>query len=543
MTYKKSRCHVDGSVDMMKWCLWFILIFVEAGEMVHLKTPAWSFATPIRRTSPGGRNYTAFEGIRYKWRVETSKFRFVPINSEPRSWLQSLNRRINCMHVDPTSGEIFGRKDCTFLNIYTPSYRRNVSMPVLIWIHGTQLSLGTTRSSKYDPSRFMDHDIVFVTMTYRLDVLGFVRSYFAKLFGNYGLDDQRVAIEWVTKNIKSFGGDPGRITLAGHGAGASHALFHLKRNNWTPGGHAIKRGIAISGTRFAPWAKATFAFLTYSKYQAMLLKSENVEEECLETIKPACLEKIRFSTLVNTSRTMMLESANLWDTMLWPFKPVQESIYIHQEPGREFPFVNSNFTLLLGLNRNEGDIISAFARERNWTGNWKDTMFRTYFDFDYYLSRKNLWYIKGQMNDMYEMTSSRDKRVSNMMSDGWFFLPAIREALYHDGPFQGFMFDFKSELGLMNCRVPRSGEGTSHGDELPYIFTIKGCLVDPKNEWVAKKYVNMLARFVIDGDTQLKKYPEDQVLFNITEQLDDPEEFSKIDENLMIRLTIWRQFY
>lgn len=72
-------------------------------------------------------------------------------------------------------------------------------------------------------------DLILVTVNSRLGIFGYLAHQFSdfKVTGNMGLKDQNMALRWVYENIRDFGGDPNRITIAG-GASVS---YHLVNEN------------------------------------------------------------------------------------------------------------------------------------------------------------------------------------------------------------------------------------------------------------------------------------------------------------------------
>lgn len=65
-----------------------------------------------------------------------------------------------------------------------------------------------------------------VVIQYRLGPFGFLYTK-DKTPSNLGLWDQKLALEWVNKNIEAFGGDPNRITIFGESAGSMSVGFQM----------------------------------------------------------------------------------------------------------------------------------------------------------------------------------------------------------------------------------------------------------------------------------------------------------------------------
>ncbi|HWM18027.1 MAG TPA: carboxylesterase family protein [Microbacterium sp.] len=112
------------------------------------------------------------------------------------------------------------------VNVFTPRPgERDAALPVLVYIHGGGYTAGSPASPWYDGAAFNRDGVVAVSISYRLGFDGF--GYIAGAPSNRGVRDWLAALEWVRDNITAFGGDPGRVTIAGQSAGGGAVLSLL----------------------------------------------------------------------------------------------------------------------------------------------------------------------------------------------------------------------------------------------------------------------------------------------------------------------------
>ena len=145
----------------------------------------------------------------------------------------------------PSSAE-----DCLYLNVAAPAWPPAAKLPVMVWIHGGSNTAGSGEAAGFDQRTLVRRGLVLVTINYRLGALGFLahpglaRESPHHTSGNYGLLDQIAALEWVRKNIATFGGDPDRVTVAGQSAGAMDVSLLMTS---PPARGLFRRAIAESG--------------------------------------------------------------------------------------------------------------------------------------------------------------------------------------------------------------------------------------------------------------------------------------------------------
>jgi acetyl esterase/lipase len=107
------------------------------------------------------------------------------------------------------------------LDIYRP--RTAAGLPVLVFYHGGAWVRGDRKQYPFLGNRFAREGYVVVVPSYRLA---------PKHPHPAQVEDAAAALAWVVKNIAEHGGDPRRITLAGHSAGGHLASLLVTNEQW-----------------------------------------------------------------------------------------------------------------------------------------------------------------------------------------------------------------------------------------------------------------------------------------------------------------------
>ncbi|KAE9977068.1 hypothetical protein BLS_000797 [Venturia inaequalis] len=113
-------------------------------------------------------------------------------------------------------------EDCLYLNVWVPGgHPPEGGFSVLFWIYGGNFAFGTAGLPMYNGEHIAaDQGVIVVGANYRTNVFGLPNAPGLPAGeANVGLLDQRKALKWVSSNIKSFGGNPSKVTIFGESAG------------------------------------------------------------------------------------------------------------------------------------------------------------------------------------------------------------------------------------------------------------------------------------------------------------------------------------
>jgi carboxylesterase type B len=302
-------------------------------------------------------------------------------------------------------------------------------------------------------------------MNYRLGAFGFLSGPTFQAAGgvsNAGLYDQRLALEWVQKNIPLFGGDPSQVTIMGESAG---------------GGSVMHQMTAYGGNKPYPFARAipqSAAWLPVTSTYAQ----DNVTNWYLKELNVSSIEEGRkiSSEVAIQANKVYIGSAEYTD---FHFAPVPDGIFSQTLPGLEFLVggYSKNISVLIGHNTNESP---AFA----------PPYVRTDEDLANYLRRifpgilsEILDFIS---NELYPLDNYPEPvyRVLDIMDDVFFDCQTNYIARAYNNHTWNYQFEVSPAL---------------HGNDVPYTF-YNGTATNGINGPLAKTLQGYITNFVKDGN-------------------------------------------
>ncbi|KAI1709975.1 carboxylesterase family domain-containing protein [Ditylenchus destructor] len=144
-------------------------------------------------------------------------------------------------------------EDCIYINVFAdPKCRKGrVRCPVLFYIHGGGFI--TDSAVMFNETqivqKYASDEVIFVLPAFRLGVLGFLDLGNDNIVPrNLGFYDIIFALNWTRREIKSFGGDPNKITAMGTSSGGSAVAYLLESPKVSQ--EMFKQGIITSGVPF-----------------------------------------------------------------------------------------------------------------------------------------------------------------------------------------------------------------------------------------------------------------------------------------------------
>ncbi|KAL4706052.1 hypothetical protein ACJJTC_013519 [Scirpophaga incertulas] len=360
-----------------------------------------------------------------------------------------------------------GQEDCLVMNILVPLIASESNpVPVIVYIHSGAFSGGSANMGRlhYVAKR----DVIVISFNYRVGALGFACLRTEEIPGNAGLKDQLAALKWINKNIKKFGGDPNRVTLAGFSVGAAMAEI-LALSKQTDG--LINKLILESGTALAPIAIATDPINT----------AKNIAESLGFKNKGKIQELNEF--YINAPiKDLVIKSINFFLTnSTFGFAPCIESTVMNPQPLlTESPvdILKKNefkkIPILTGFSDMEG--LSRVNKFQEWVEimnvNFEkflpaDLVFDNDSDREKAVRKIKYYYFKDQ-----EVTQNSKQEYVNYFSDVMFKYPITRSAkFYAKSKAPVYFYEF-SYVGELNAKHYFMGiiKGASHRDQTAYIW-------------------------------------------------------------------------
>ncbi|XP_045526794.1 cholinesterase-like [Pieris brassicae] len=477
-------------------------------------------------------DYTMFLGIPYG-RVDPEN----PFGAaQPHPRFTEIFEANNDSAICPQSGDVSGTitLDCLNLNVYVLNNSTG-KLPVLVWIHGGAFINGDGTKRLHGPKYLVRHNIIVVSINYRLGPFGFLCLDIPEVSGNQGFKDQTIALRWIRENIESFGGDPNHVTAYGESAGAASVEFHIASENE----QLFQGAILSSGALFARWTIGEIDNSIPLKIASSLgLSTDNVRT-ALEFLKGQDVQKV-----IGASTGFRL----LAGCVERKFSGVEGFLTVHPFTLDTLPKVR-NMSIITGFNDDEslGFVIST-QEESVPNDPFRDFAEEFLEDKEEVYNYIRRFYIGGQ-----SITSNVRRELIDFASDDSFNHPchrSLKRFLVSTQNVYYYIFSYTGGRNMEKVRMNITEGGAAHADELGYVFDIGDLrgLGNEEDYVMVDRMTEMWANFVKYGNPT----PEETELLPVTWPIATAEthRYLDINRNLVVgyrpfhrRLTFWDMFH
>lgn len=381
---------------------------------------------------------------------------------------------VQSMGGPPPSGT---SEDCLYLNVWTPATSPTEKLPVLVWIYGGGFNGGATSYPVHDGAKLAKRGVVLVSIAYRVGVLGFfahpelTAESSSHASGNYGLLDMIAALQWISRNIAAFGGDPKRVTIFGESAGGI-AVSMLCASPLAKG--LFQGAISQSGGSFGPSSRDP----TPGENMRLLT---DAEASGVEFAKAAGVSSIGALRALTPER--LLEVARGQRGMAWP---IVDGQVIVDDQHRLYESGHFNDTpILIGYNSDEG---LSFTRVKT-AGEYVTGVRERYGPF---ADRLLAAYPVGESVTRTARDLARDSAF------GWHTWSWARlQSARGTGKVFYYYFD---QHPPRTPGTPEADHGTPHGVDVPYVFENLGATATPDDRRISESMAAYWTNFAKRGD-------------------------------------------
>ncbi len=337
------------------------------------------------------------------------------------------------------------------------------------------------------------HKVVVAATNYRLGPFGFLGSTDIQgrtsdgSAGNFGIQDQQLAMTWVRDHIAAFGGDGSDVTIFGESAGGKSTINHLAA---PASGGLFKKAIIESG---AYDYGADSLDVAEEKYQKIKLAVDCKDLDCL----------------------LAVDAKKLIEAFHGGIGPVVDGIWLKEAPwdsianGRyhkEVPVMlggnRDEVSLFLFLDRTPADMTEVQFDEKlkdRGLSSEEIKLAKTIYDLAVYpfpkdLGKYSIWwwtYMRAATDTVPGLGPCSARRVARHLVKGG--SPAVYAYLFARG-----IWEIKSLVHGM----------TPHAGEIPFVMGDANLFLDKKEKDLARAASALWSSFAINGAPAADGLPE-----------------------------------